>query len=128
MVRKSHKILVIDDEPEITDIVKSFLSGAGYDVLVENSSVMGVEKAKLYKPDLIILDLMMPVMDGYEVCASIKKDMELSSIPVLLLTGKDANEDAGKSFKYGADLFIKKPFSCDRLLQMVKMVLMSVSK
>jgi DNA-binding response OmpR family regulator len=128
MVRKNHKILVIDDEPEITDIIKAFLSGGGYDVLVENSSVMGIEKAKMYRPDLIILDIMMPVMDGYEVCANIKKDMELSNTPILLLTGKDARDDGGKSFKSGADLFIKKPFSCERLLQMVKMVLLSVAK
>jgi DNA-binding response OmpR family regulator len=128
MVRKNYKILVIDDEPEITEIIKAFLSGAGYDVLVENSSVMGVEKAKLYKPDLILLDIMMPVMDGYEVCANIKRDMELTGIPILFLTGKDSNEDAGRSFKSGADLFIKKPFSCERLLQLVKMVLMSVAR
>ncbi len=128
MMRKNYKILVIDDEPEITEIIKSFLSGAGYDVLIENSSVMGVEKAKLYKPDMILLDIMMPVMDGYEVCANIKRDMELSNIPILFLTGKDANEDAGRSFKSGADLFIKKPFSCERLLQLVKMVLMSVAR
>jgi DNA-binding response OmpR family regulator len=128
MPRKGHKILVIDDEPEITGIIKSFLAGAGYDVLVENSSVMGVEKAKSFRPDLIILDIMMPVMDGYEVCKSIKKDLDLSSVPVLFLTGKDVTEDAGQSFKVGADLFIKKPFSCERLLQMVMMVLMSVAK
>jgi DNA-binding response OmpR family regulator len=128
MVRKNHKILVIDDEPEITEIIKAFLSSAGYDVLIENSSVMGVEKAKLYKPDLILLDIMMPVMDGYEVCANIKRDMELNGIPILFLTGKDSNEDAGRSFKSGADLFIKKPFSCERLLQLVKMVLMSVAR
>jgi two-component system phosphate regulon response regulator PhoB len=128
MVRKSNKILVIDDDPEITEIIKSFLSGAGYDVLVENSAVMGVEKSKTYRPDLILLDIMMPVMDGYEVCSSIKKDIMLSSIPVLLLTGKDVNEDGGRGFRCGADLFIKKPFSCERLLQMVRMVLTSVSK
>jgi len=97
-------------------------------VIVENSSVLGVEKAKTNRPDLIILDIMMPVMDGYEVCSNIKRDMELSNIPILLLTGKDAREDGGRSFKCGADLFIKKPFSCERLLQMVKMVLVSVSK
>jgi DNA-binding response OmpR family regulator len=128
MVKKSYKILVIDDEPEITEIIKAFLSGAGYDVLIENSSVMGVEKAKLYKPDLIILDIMMPVMDGYEVCANIKKSMELASIPILFLTGRDVHEDGGRSFKSGGDMFIKKPFSCERLLQMVKMVLVSVAR
>ncbi len=128
MVKKGHKILVIDDEPEITDIIKAFLSNAGYDVLVENSSVMGVEKAKTFRPDLILLDIMMPVMDGYEVCASIKKSIELSGVPILFLTGKDATDDGGLSFRSGADLFIKKPFSCERLLQMVKMVLLTVAK
>ena len=128
MARKDHKILVIDDEPEITDIIKSFLTNAGYDVLVENSSVLGIEKAKSFRPDLILLDIMMPVMDGYEVCSSIKKDISLCSVPILFLTGKEAGDDAGQSFKSGADLFIKKPFSCERLLQMVKMVLISVVK
>jgi DNA-binding response OmpR family regulator len=126
--RKTPKILVVDDEPEITDIIKAFLSNAGYEVLIENSPVMGVEKAKTFKPDLIMLDIMMPFMDGYEVCANIKKDPELNSIPILFLTGKDASDDGGQSFKSGGDLFIKKPFSCERLLQMVKMVLISISK
>ena len=128
MQRKALKILVIDDEPEITDIIKAFLTNAGYEVLVENSSVMGVEKAKTFRPDLILLDIMMPFMDGYEVCASIKKDIELCSVPILFLTGKDASDDGGQSFKSGGDLFIKKPFSCERLLQMVKMVLLSVAR
>jgi DNA-binding response OmpR family regulator len=128
MAKKGHKILVIDDEPEITDIIKAFLTNTGYEVMVENSSVMGIEKAKTFRPDLILLDIMMPTMDGYEVCASIKKDIELVSIPVLFLTGKDAGDDNGLSFRAGGDLFIKKPFSCERLLQMVKMVLITVSK
>lgn len=128
MAKKNHKILVIDDEPEITDIIKAFLGNAGYEVMIENSSVMGVEKAKSFKPELILLDIMMPFMDGYEVCSTLKKDPELAGIPVLFLTGKDANDDAGQSFKSGADLFIKKPFSCERLLEMVRMVLISVSR
>jgi DNA-binding response OmpR family regulator len=128
MAKKDYKILVIDDEAEITDIIKAFLGNAGYEVLVENSSVMGVEKAKTFRPDLILLDIMMPVMDGYEVCSSLKKDIELAGVPILFLTGKDATDDGGLSFKSGADLFIKKPFSCERLLQMVKMVLLTVAK
>jgi DNA-binding response OmpR family regulator len=128
MVKNNHKILVIDDEPEITDIVKAFLSNAGYEVMVENSPVNALEKAKKFKPNLILLDIMMPFMDGYEVCASLKKDPESADIPVLFLTGKDASDDGGRVFESGGDLFVKKPFSCERLLQMVKMVLMSVSK
>jgi DNA-binding response OmpR family regulator len=128
MARKGHKILVIDDEVDITDVIKSFLTQAGYEVLCENSSVIGIEKARGFRPDLIILDIMMPVMDGYEVCSNLKKDFMLSHVPILFLTGKDVNEDGGQSFKAGGDLLIKKPFSCERLLQMVKMVLISVSK
>jgi DNA-binding response OmpR family regulator len=122
------KILVIDDEPEITEIVQAFLVNAGYMVKIENSSTAGMESAKSFKPDLILLDIMMPVMDGYEVCAKLKKDPQTMGIPVLFLTGKDAKDDAGMSFKAGGDLFIKKPFSCERLLNMVKVVLMSVTK
>jgi len=128
MAKDKNKVLVIDDEPEITDIIKAFLTNAGYEVQIENSSAKVVEVAKAFKPDLILLDIMMPFMDGYEVCAAMKAEPELAGIPVLFLTGKDANDDDGKSFKSGGDLFIKKPFSCERLLQMVKMVLISVAK
>lgn len=127
-MKNNHKILVVDDEPEITDIVKAFLSNAGYEVLVENSPVNALEKAKSFKPDLILLDIMMPFMDGYEVCSALKKDPEMIATPVLFLTGKDAGDDDGRGFESGGDLFVKKPFSCERLLQMVKMVLMSVAK
>ena len=123
-----HKVLVIDDEPEITDIVKAFLTNAGYEVRIENSPANAVEAARRFKPSLILLDIMMPVMDGYEVCSVLKSDPLLTDIPVLFLTGKDASDDDGKSFKSGGDLFIKKPFSSERLLQMVRMVLISVAK
>lgn len=122
------KILVIDDEPEITEIIQAFLVNAGYMVKIENSSTAGLEVAKSFRPDLILLDIMMPVLDGYEVCGRLKKDPQTMGIPVLFLTGKDAKDDAGMSFKAGGDLFIKKPFSCERLLNMVKVVLMSVTK
>ncbi|MCJ7497441.1 MAG: response regulator [candidate division Zixibacteria bacterium] len=125
---KSAKILVIDDEAEITEIVETFLKDAGYQVMIENSSVMGIERAKNFKPDLILLDIMMPFMDGYEVCDELKKNKETENIPVIFLTGKDAKSDEGRSFRVGGDMYIKKPFSCDRLLEIVRIVLMSMSK
>lgn len=128
MGKNNHKILVVDDEPEITDIVKAFLTNSGYEVMVENSPVNALEKARKFKPNLILLDIMMPFMDGYEVCAALKKESATAGIPVLFLTGKDARDDGGRVFESGGDLFVKKPFSCERLLQMVKMVLMSVAK
>ncbi|HEX9912778.1 MAG TPA: response regulator [candidate division Zixibacteria bacterium] len=125
---KSARILVIDDESEITEIVETFLKDAGYQVMIENSSVMGIERAKNFKPDLILLDIMMPFMDGYEVCDELKKNKETENIPVIFLTGKDAKSDEGRSFRVGGDMYIKKPFSCDRLLEIVRIVLMSMSK
>ena len=125
---KFAKILVIDDEPEITDIIETFLENAGYEVKSENSSVIGIERAKTFVPDLILLDIMMPFMDGYEVCKELKKSKETSKIPVVFLTGKDARTDEGRSFEAGGDLFIKKPFSCERLLGIVKVVLLSINK
>ena len=125
---KSAKILVIDDEPEITDIIETFLESAGYEVKSENSSVIGIERAKSFLPDLILLDIMMPFMDGYEVCKELKKSEETSKIPIIFLTGKDARSDEGKSFEAGGDMFIKKPFSCERLLGIVKVVLLSINK
>jgi len=124
----STKVLVIDDEPEITDIIETFLESVGYEVKSENSSVIGIERAKTFLPDLILLDIMMPFMDGYEVCKELKKDEKTSKIPVIFLTGKDARSDEGKSFQVGGDLFIKKPFSCERLLEIVKIVLLSMNK
>ena len=125
---KSAKILVIDDEPEITDIIETFLENAGYEVKSENSSVIGIERAKTFLPDLVLLDIMMPLMDGYEACKELKKNEETSKIPVIFLTGKDARSDEGKSFKVGGDMFIKKPFSCERLLEIVRVVLLSLNK
>ena len=125
---RTGNILVIDDEAEITEIIETFLKDAGYQVLVENSSVMGIERAKSFKPDLILLDIMMPFMDGYEVCDELKKNKETENIPVIFLTGKDARSDEGKSFRVGGDMFIKKPFNCERLLEIVRIVLLSMNK
>jgi len=125
---KTVKILVVDDEPEITDIIATFLVDAGYQVVTENSGVSGVEKAKSFKPDLLILDIMMPFMDGYEVCEEIKRDRHTDKIPVIFLTGKDPRQDEGRAFRSGGDLYVKKPFSCERLLEIVKVVLMSINK
>ena len=119
------KVLVIDDEPEITEIIQTFLSEAGYRVQVENSSKNAVEKARGFKPDVILLDIMMPDIDGYNICQELKKDPEFVDTPIIFLTGKDRSDDMGRSFKSGGDMFIKKPFSCERLLEIVNIMLMS---
>ena len=121
----SAKVLVIDDEPEITEIVETFLTEAGYYVMVENQPFRAIEKATAFNPDVILLDIMMPGMDGYDVCEALKKVPRLAGTPIIFLTGKDRNDDMGRSFKSGGDMFIKKPFSCERLLEILNIVLPS---
>lgn len=125
---RTAKVLVIDDEPEITDIVQTFLTESGYSVDVLNNARDAVTRAKQFKPDVILLDIMMPGADGYTVCQWLKSEAELANVPVIFLTGKDRNDDQGRSFKAGGDMFIKKPFSCERLLEIVNIVVMSTSR
>jgi DNA-binding response OmpR family regulator len=122
------KILVIDDEPQITDVVEAFLANAGHQVFVDNVAAEGLKRAKTIKPDVILLDIMMPGTDGYNVCNELKNDPATANIPVVFLTGKDRNDDMGRSFKVGGDMFIKKPFSCERLLEIINIILMSTGK
>ncbi|MCK4607098.1 MAG: response regulator [candidate division Zixibacteria bacterium] len=122
------RILVIDDEPEITEIVETFLTESGYQVAVENSPEKAVERAHELKPDIILLDIMMPGTDGYNICEELKADPEFAQTPIIFLTGKDRSDDMGRSFRSGGDMFIKKPFSCERLLEIVNIVLMSTGK
>jgi DNA-binding response OmpR family regulator len=122
------RILVIDDEPQVTEIVEAFLTNAGHEVYVDNSASSGVNQAKKLKPDLILLDIMMPEMDGYTLCNELKNDPTTANIPVLFLTGRDKSDDMGRSFQVGGDMFIKKPFSCERLLEIINIILMSTVK
>jgi len=125
---KVTKILVVDDEPQITEIVEAFLVNAGHQVIISNDGKTAVQKAKEIRPDIILLDIMMPGTDGYSICNEIKSDPGLANTPVVFLTGKDMNEDMGRSFKVGGDMFIKKPFSCERLLEIVNIIIMSTSR
>jgi len=118
-------VLVVDDEPQITEIIEAFLSNSGYEVHVTNVASEGLRLAKQLKPDVILLDIMMPDIDGYSLCNDLKADNDTSSIPVVFLTGKDRNDDMGRSFKAGGDMFIKKPFSCERLLEILNIILLS---
>lgn len=119
------RILVIDDEPDVTDIVSEFLVAAGYEVACLNSTVGWYDRFSSFQPDMILLDINMPDEDGYAVCSQLKADPSTASTPVVFLTGRDKEEDQGRSFKSGGDMVIKKPFSGERLLGIVKIVLLS---
>jgi len=109
-------ILVIDDEPDLCSTVKARLEANGFNVLTALSGQEGLDKVKEYKPDLIILDLMMPVMDGFEVCQRLKKDALTSAIPVVVLTALEQEEAAKKALSIGAEGYLVKPFEQESLL------------
>ncbi|MEW5925069.1 MAG: response regulator [Candidatus Zixiibacteriota bacterium] len=125
---KTSRVLVIDDEPQVTEIIEAFLTNAGHEVVVANTANDGLRKAHEKRPDVILLDIMMPDSDGYSICNELKSNPPTADIPVVFLTGKDRSDDQGRSFKVGGDMFIKKPFSCERLLEIINIILMSTAK
>ncbi|MGW8272996.1 MAG: response regulator transcription factor [Thermodesulfovibrionales bacterium] len=114
------KVLVVDDEPFILMMIEEKLKRAGYGVTVSRRSEGILDVIRKERPDLIILDWMMPGPSGIEVCRQIKSDPEISSIPIFMLTAKGRQEDERVGLGCGADRFITKPFSPKLLLLMVQ--------
>jgi len=121
-------ILVIDDEQDLLDLLGYNLAKEGYKVLVAKDGEKGLDLAKRHKPDLIILDLMMPKIDGLEVCKSLQNDSKTSAIPIIMLTAKAEETDKIVGLELGADDYVTKPFSVRELLARVKAHLRRVSK
>ena len=116
-------IMVVDDNPDIITIVKTILEGKGYTVLSASSGQELLNILKDQKPDLIILDIMMPEMDGLEVLGRLKGVTETASIPVILLTAKVQYEDVLGGYKLGADYYITKPFTSTQLVNGINLLL-----
>jgi two-component system, OmpR family, alkaline phosphatase synthesis response regulator PhoP len=114
------KILVIDDEPKIVEICKDYLHAAGYDVITAGDGAQGLTQARLQKPDLIVLDLMLPGIDGLDVCRSLRHDSE---VPIIMLTARIEETDRLIGLELGADDYITKPFSPRELVARVRTVL-----
>lgn len=116
------KILTIDDDPDILDVLNLTLSDI-YDVIQAANGAEGLKLVPLKKPDLVICDYMMPVMNGKEFCKALKKDILLQHIPVIMLTGKGEVKDMVGGIEAGADDYIVKPFDPEALLARIKMIL-----
>jgi len=113
------KILVVEDEPDIAEGLQARLVLEGYEVILANEGKMGVEKARAEKPDLVIMDVMLPLVNGYEACKLIKQNKDTRHIPVLFLTALPRVDDTEAAFKAGGDDFLNKPFTDERLLQKI---------
>lgn len=117
------KILVVDDEPEIVQILKMRLEANGYEVITACDGQEGLGKAKEESPDLILLDLMMPEMDGMKVNAKLKDDSITADIPVIFLTAKNTTADKVEGFQAGIEDYVTKPFDSKELLARIEATL-----
>jgi two-component system alkaline phosphatase synthesis response regulator PhoP len=117
------KILVVDDEENILELIKFNLEANNYKVITAADGIDAVKLAKSEVPDLVLLDLMLPKMDGNDVCKEIRKDNSISTMPIIMITAKSEELDKILGLELGADDYITKPFSVRELLARVKAVL-----
>ena len=114
------KILVVDDDPNISDLLKVYFENEGYDVKTASDGAEGISYFKIFEPDLVLLDIMLPKKDGWQVCREIR---EMSSKPVIMITAKGEVFDKVLGLELGADDFVVKPFDMKELSARVKAVL-----
>ena len=117
------RILIVDDEVQLVEMVKMRLEAAGYEIISAYDGQEGFDKAKKDKPDLIILDLMLPKMDGYKVCGLLKNDARYSKIPIIMFTARVQEEDVRLGKDLGAEEYVAKPFDPKILLSKIKKLL-----
>ena len=113
------KILVADDIEDVKTIVRLLLESSGYDIVTAHDGFEAVEKAKAEKPDLIILDIMMPRLDGFEVCEKLKADPETATIPVIMCSVMSQSETRQRALDMGVVAYIPKPFDPEELRRIV---------
>ncbi|MCK5014338.1 MAG: response regulator [Candidatus Omnitrophica bacterium] len=120
--RKIKKILVVDDDRIITTLLKKYLEEKGYDVTAMNEASEGLEHAMTRKPDLIILDVMMPIINGFNFCRLIKAEEGSKDIPIILLTSRNKLKDIEIGLEMGAEAYLIKPLNIEELLKTIKVV------
>jgi DNA-binding response OmpR family regulator len=117
------KILVVDDEPEAVELLEFNLKQAGYVVSTAGDGADALKRARSQTPDMIVLDVMLPEMDGFEICKSLRLDSATAKIPIIMLTAKAAEIDRVLGLELGADDYLTKPFSPRELLLRIKKIL-----
>jgi len=122
------KILVVDDEPDIVKTLIKAIRRQGFDMVSAADGEEALERVKDSHPDLVILDVTMPKLDGIEVLQRIKGDPQTASLPVIMLTAKAGDEDMLKGYRYGANYYIPKPFKIAEVLEGIKMIFQSMQE
>jgi two-component system response regulator RpaA len=114
------RVLIVDDEPSIAKILRKQMEVAGFDVTVAVDGEQGLTMIREARPELVVLDVMLPKMNGHQVCAAVKQDPALKQTPILMLTAKAQRNDQDEAMKCGADAYLAKPFQLDELLGKVR--------
>lgn len=114
------KILIVEDEVDLCKFMKMRFEREGFAVVIANDGIEGFNKAKQERPDIVILDLMLPNLPGEEVCKKIRRDAFISDTPIIMLTAKGADVDRVIGRVIGADLYVVKPFDGDKLVDQVR--------
>lgn len=122
------KILIAEDEPDIRDLVAFTLRFAGYEVVTGTNGEEAVQIAKKELPDLILLDVRMPRMTGYEACKHIKADSNLKDVPIVFLSAKGQESEIQSGMEAGAEEYLLKPFAPDQLTERVRSILSKFGK
>lgn len=120
---KQKKVLIVDDEPQICQLISDYLEKRGFLTQVAHDGKMALQFVKDVKPDLIILDIVMPVMDGLEFLRCLRSDKDYAAIPVIMLTAKSAPEDVEKGISLEADFYLPKPVQFDNFMNFVNLIL-----
>ena len=119
----THRILIADDEPNILISLEFLMKREGHEVLLARDGREALDTIRRERPALVLLDVMMPLMNGFEVCAAVKGDDELKATKVLMLTAKGRETDIAKGLAMGADAYMTKPFSTRELAERVRTLL-----
>lgn len=117
------KILIVDDEPNIVISLEFLMKREGFEVFVANDGDAGLEQIAAQRPDLVLLDVMMPKRNGYEVCQAIRTNPSWQDMKVIMLTAKGRDTEVAKGMAMGADAYMTKPFSTKELVSQVKQLL-----
>ena len=120
MADKKIRILLVDDEPNIVKMVAMRLEYEGFEVIVARDGEEAIKMAQGQEPDLIILDVMLPKLSGFEVCRWLKKDLRYQKIPIVMLTARAQESDEEFGYECGTDAYLRKPFRAQELLETIR--------
>ncbi len=120
--KSAHRVLVVEDEQDVAELLRYNLAKEGYDVVVADNGAEALRRAREAKPEVILLDIMVPQLNGWEVCRRLKQDPETRALPVIMVTGRVDEGDKVLGFEMGADDYVTKPFSPRELIARIRAV------